>query len=390
MTVNFNDPFNAYYDIYSVRTNELDIPAHLDRYLPVNQDDAACLGIYVPSIPRGSKLWTKFGKWITIGLFRDEGREPALQPPSTGLGWTRVGNTLTISDVSHLKVGDRVNLYNLNLAYPLLDFPVSAATTLTFSIQVPALGPTSGVNGAWQHVKETNFYEERVVFRLLPSFKLVPYQDILDIFDESAPDEAPPTRSIYNVTTASQTRLPTGKSSSTNYDLPRRGASISDRLTLRRRFNQAYDETGTPLPLKYLDDGREDPVNRVDSPYKNEKILFNTPVQEEIQYGDDPTEDERIYVYDFYGLDLNDPTRGPYFASNIIQRDIEVPAPRNNIARRLNNSGDPIYPGKLFDNFGNRVVGIQENNALLARSQILPIALDSFNRPVGTPVRRRA
>jgi hypothetical protein len=57
-----------------------------------------------------------------------------------------------------------------------------------------------------------------------------------------------------------------------------------------------------------------------------------------------------------------------------------------NLKVKLDNAGDPVYAGKLHDEFGNLAIGVQQNNALTVRKQILPLALDIFNRPIKTPL----
>lgn len=101
--------------------------------------------------------------------------------------------------------------------------------------------------------------------------------------------------------------------------------------------------------------------------------------------------DPRVYVYDFYGLDLNDPTRAPYYSEQNISRDTTqaVPIDNINIAKHgdttIDSNGITVTVGKIYDKFGNIVVGIQENNATVVKQPILPLVLDSFNRPVKAP-----
>ena len=102
--------------------------------------------------------------------------------------------------------------------------------------------------------------------------------------------------------------------------------------------------------------------------------------------GDDPTTDSRVYVYDFYGLEINDPLRGPYFSTTLITRDLDKAPPYDNILRDgVNNV--PYYSKILYDMFGNRVFGIQTNNATVIRENLLPLSLDRFNRPIKSPIK---
>jgi hypothetical protein len=303
----FNEPFDPYYDQYSISHLDFAVPDHFDIYVPdfLNEVDFQCLSVICPSPSKGAKLWTYRGKWLTIGVYRDEGRDTAQRSPSED---------------------------------------------------------------------PYNFFEQNYVFRLLPSFTLVPWSLIQELFTASAPDVTPQRQEIYNVTTETSDLLPSEISKSTNYNLPISGKSIGDNLTLGRRFGQVYDESGTPLKIDYIANGQPISSKSYDLPSLSSHVGFNIPVTTQVS------------VFDFYGGDINDPLRGPYHRTDLITRDTTKHVPLNNILRAEQN-GVPYYGKALFDVFGNRVIGIQENNATVIRENLLPLRLDRFNRPVKSPIK---
>lgn len=378
----FNTPFDPTYDLFSVSRLDFHVPDHFDVYVPefVNEIDFQCLSVICPNLEKGAKRWTYRGKWLTIGVYRDEGREAAQRPPTVGLSWVRSSTTLTIIDPAghRLQTGDYVDLYNINVQ-SLLKKKITVINPSTFTVAVPLFGDTSGTNGAYQPSDPYNFYEQNYVFRLLPSFQLVPYSFILQLFADSAPIQTPANRELFNVTTNSTVLLPRGKSKTTNYDLPATAKPIVDTLPLGRRFGQVYDEAGNPLKIAYREDGQPVQLDAYDEQHLDPHKRFNAPaVNEEGQ--------PWVHVYDFYGFAINDPARGPYHRTDLITRDTDKPAPYNNIKRATQN-GVPYYAGKLYDRFGNLVIGIQENNATAIRKNLLPLSLDRFNKPTKLPIR---
>lgn len=382
MTVpGLNQPFDPFYDLFSISRLDFAIPNHFDVYLPdfVNQVDFQCLSVITPNPSKGAKRWTINGHWITIGIYRDEGRKPAQRPPTTGLSWMRSSTLLTVTDPAghRLRTGDFVDLYNINVSQ-LLRRPITVLNSTTFTVPTLLYGPSSGVNGSYQPSDVYNFYEENYVFRLLPSFKLVQVSTIMQIFADSAPSIYPQVRDLYNVTTGTRTKLPTGKNRNINYDLPVANVPIAERSTLDKRFDQQYDEEGKPLKIIYREDGQPIRLTNYDEKTLDDNEGFN-------QVPSNLSGPDRVVVYDFYGLEINDVNRGPYFTPTLITRDLNKPAPYNNILRAEQN-GTPFYDGKLYDVFGNLVIGIQTNNATVVRQNLLPLKLDRFNRPVKSPV----
>lgn len=385
----FNTPFDPAYDVYSVNRLDFAIPDHFDIYVPefVNEIDFQCLSVICPNPEKGAKRWTYRGKWLTIGVYRDEGREAAQRPPTVGLSWVRSSTTLTITDPAghRLKTGDLVDLYNINVQ-SLLKKKITVISPTSFTVKVPLFGASSGVNGAYQPSDLYNFYEQNYVFRILPSFQLVPYSLIQQLFADSAPVPEPAVRELYNVTTAKSVLLPRGKSKTVNYDLPSTARPIVDTLPLGRRFGQIYDESGKPLKIEYRSDGQPVDSTAYDEEHLDPHKRFNSPLVND-PLMEDVTQDAWVHVYDFYGFEINDPNRGPYFRTDLITRDTEKPAPYNNI-KRASQNGVPYYAGKLYDKFGNLVIGIQTNNATVIRKNLLPLRLDRFNKPEKLPIRQ--
>jgi hypothetical protein len=157
-------------------------------------------------------------------------------------------------------------------------------------------------------------------------------------------------------------------------------------LSLQRRFGQVYNEIGDPLKIQYQSQGYPVPVNIVDSKYKNDVITFSQPLK--LENSIDNSKNSRIYVYDFYGLDLNDPTRGPFYSSDNVTVGSEISS--NGTAKlkvKTNNDGSLIYSGKLCDDYGNLAIGVQPlTNTLVSRKLILPLSLDYFNHPIKSPI----
>ena len=412
----FNEPFNPYYDQFSIRKEDFAVPDHFDIYVPefINEVDFQCLTVISPSPNKGAKQWTYGGRWLTIGVYRDEGRDSAQRPPSTALSWVRNSTTLSIYDPAghRLKTGDIVDLYNINVP-SLLKKPITVLNSTTFTVKVQLYGASSGVNGAYQPSELYNFFEQNCVFRILPSFQLVPWSLIQQLFASSAPDATPQQREMFNITTGTSKLLPRSISKSTNYNLPPGGSPTGEHLNSPRRFGQIYDEQGNPLHISYMSNGQAVSIKSYNSPHQSKNVGFNSPlINEGVVYGDffritstfdpritstldqrilnlphdDALSDTRVYVFDFYGGEINDPHRGPYFRTDLITRDLTKPAPLNNILRATQNEV-PYYGKPLYDIFNNLVIGIQENNATVIRQNLLPLTLDRFNRPTKFPLR---
>lgn len=373
-----NNYFDPAYDRFSISSAELTLPHYYSVYDPDprNQADFHCLSVICPSPELGATRWTVDGKWITIGIYRDEGRPTAPRPLRIGISWTRVGSTLYLNDPNGhcLEQGDYVDLTSVNVGQLNNRLP-TIIDKHNFSVTTWVSGGVSGF-GSYTMTNDYNFSERRYVFRLLPSFKLVPWSVIQAIFKSTEPRSQPDVRSLYNITRDLTVNLPRGKTSDVNYDVLRNDSSIS--LALERRFDQQYDEGGEPLKIKYRNDGLPIELHNYDEIRLNDQIYFN-------QLPVNPIGPSRVSVYDYYGFEINDITRAPYWRSDLITRNLEAKPPINNISVATNNFGEPLCKTPVFDVFGDLVIGIQENNATVVRRPLLPLKLDVFNRPVKAP-----
>lgn len=382
MSVDFNNPFDPYYDQFSIHEADFTLPSHFQSYTPDNLADYQCVSVIGPNPSSGATSWTLNSipellgpeQWITIGIYRDEGRPATLRPTSTGLSWTRSGYTVIVTDLKghRLHTGDLVNLFNVNVPI-MTSIPVTVIDAYNFSVKGLVTGATSGSVASYQDDFLTDFYGNYRVFRLLPSFKLIPYLTVLQIFAETAPVPQTSRKTMFNITTNTEQNVPATTSSDVYYVSPSITLPPDERLLLARRFGQVYDSAGNPLPINYRPDGQPVQVSNVDSIYKNEQIFYNIPA--------DPLGDARVFVYDYYGLDLNDSSRSPTYSSSNITRNLTVSGDINNFTI----SGSINYTSTLNDLFGNLAIGVQSNNALVIRKQILPLELDAFNRPVKNP-----
>jgi hypothetical protein len=78
----FNLPTDSRYDAMSAAVLDLPPPAGCYVYEPDNHDDYQCLALWQPAPELGARQWTRHGRRILLGLYRDEGRP--------GLAETRV------------------------------------------------------------------------------------------------------------------------------------------------------------------------------------------------------------------------------------------------------------------------------------------------------------
>ena len=388
----FNVYFDPAYDVYSVLLDDFMLPDWWDFYLPDNQDDYACRTVIAPNQAAGATKWTHLGKFITIGIYRDQGRPDTNFPTRFGLVWQRIGNQIVINDPDGhtFKTGDLVNLANVNL--PVINETVitNVYSSTQFAAKCGNVGATSGGSGSYQPVRLKSFYEENIVFRMLPDFRLLPYSVVLDFFSESMPAQDYSTRYLTNITNNQVVQVPRTRNENVDY------TSLAQKLNeiFRTsadpdlRFNQAFDEEGEELAVNYDEAGRPIRIQNVNSKYSNSQIGYNSPRTRELPLPDESEDaDDYVYCYDFYGFEINDVLRGPFFANDLITRDPDVEGVKNNLLRKSQN-GAALYNGYVNDIFGNIVIGVQENNATVVRKPIMPLALDIFNRPIKQPYTR--
>lgn len=393
----FNVIFDPAFDVYSIPVNTFSLPAHWDIYLPDNQTgDFNCRSVICPNPEAGSTIWTRNGKYIAVGVYRDEGRPATQFPFRTGLPWQRIGNQIIFTDTQPhgLVVGDKVNLANVNVNTATGVSVINVYNATQFAANTGSIGATAGVDGAYQPSRIKNFFEENLVFRYLPDFRLVPATEILQLFTDSAPSQDYSTRYLNNLTTNQTVLVPRVRNENVDYSTLEEKLNQIFRATAQPdlRFNQAFDEDGEELEIKYNEAGFPLTFVNVDSPFSNEQVRYNQPLVRELPLPDEsPDSDDRVYCYDFYGFEINDPTRSPFFAIDLVVRDetVALPPPVLNNIELKEQNGQPLYAGGFIqDVYGSKVIAIQENNATVVRKQILPLALDIFNRPVKLPYTR--
>jgi hypothetical protein len=383
---NFNDQFHEYYDQYSIPESELKIPFYFNRYAPDNQDDYNCVLVISPNVNKGSKIWTINGKVITIGIYRDEGRMPQIRPIRQNVSWARIGTKIIVADTKkhNLAVGDSVDIWNMNIPFYGDVKVTEILSESSFAFRGAVIGSEVGNAGAYQSKKVINFFETHRVFRLLPSFKLITIDQLNKIFKDAEPDKSTAKNIFFDITKWKEVIVPNTKSTETNYNLPLNTITKDSLLSLSKRFDQVLDESGEPLKIDYQDNGRALVKRNVDSSYSNMQVFKKSAMLNE---GNDEAKNSKIYAYDFYGIDLNDSSRGPYFSDKIVIRNEKIEGDIGNLLVKNDNEEKPIYSGKIHDEYGNLAIGVQENNSLVIRKQILPLKLDLFNRPLKKPLR---
>ncbi len=318
-----------------------------------------------------------------------------------GKSWAVSGNELIIFDSSNkARVGDYIYCYNTNVVgqqYLKCIYREKNFFTLKLA---SLLGSPSGASCSYRIDRIKDFSEENIVFRLFPSFKLITYDDFLRIANETSPNLEYKTRkNIRDITLNDTMKTPTIISSHTNYsdvnNFKKASELINSTFKLNVKIkgniiptfqhNQTFDHKGKPLKLKYDSSGNVISPNYYDSKYKNKNVYTESLLLGE-NPSNDPNINDRVWCYDFYGIDINDPNRGPYNSSNIVYRNTNI---NNNISNisKFKVNGKPVYSDtqQIYDQFGNIVIGINVNNTLNVVRQRIPIQLDNFGRPLKRP-----
>jgi hypothetical protein len=315
-------------------------------YQATNTEDGPCLGIYQPDPALGARRWTINGKRILIAMYRDTGRAIQVQPLQTAT-WTRLGSELTITTTHHLQVGDEVNIEHVNVGS--LNTTVSTYTSSSFTVQTSSGGMTTGTC-QWAPVKSINFYDDYVVFRLLPSFRLIKITDLLALLAEINP-----VKQLIS--------------------LPKlEGGFIrQDQLVTN---NTLLDERGHAPVYTYDTNGaRAQNLQRFAVTDNAPLFITQAPVN---QYSG-VTVNTRLYVYDFYGFELND-NRAPFGVPLITYNANNA----SGLHRETSAAGVVFYTGPLYDTFGDIVVGALANNTLFTRKPVQPLYFDEQHLPRAT------
>lgn len=393
------DYFATDYNVYSIRVEKLTIPQHFDSFEPDAPNDTGCRAVIMPSPRKGAHNYVKDGKFLLIGIYRDTGRSSTSFPLFSNLIWWRGPGGLTINHDQHeAVVGDEVFVYNTNMTAEQQLTVTAVLNETQFQVQTNALsGASSGNAAAYRLNKLKNWYEENVVFRIFPSFKLVPYADILAIFDSTDPNNTQEKRYLRNITLDQTVMIPSALNQVTDYTPATSLSKISDissslpKITVisktdekkRYEYDQVFDENGVELPLRYADNGTPIDPMFYDLKSKNRNLFITSPqVNESPDSGSGSLADAKAWVYDYYGYLINDTTRGPYLDDEIITRDPAITTNYNNILIKQQSS-TYMYPptSPIFDTFANEVGGILENNTLVVYKQRTPLELDFYGRP---------
>lgn len=361
----FNDPFSAAYDQVALHQSELPAHAGCNVYEPDNHDDYQCIAVWQPAPELGALTWTRGGQRIMLGLYRDEGRA-AQRMPMTAMTWTRQGPLVTVTCLKphYLAIGAEVELGNLRGLHDLSVAAVLSADRLTFTVSItPVIGPASGA-AFYTPLALINFLTDYIIFRLLPSFRPISVATALQIIEAANPELARAPVSLMNLTTGSVQTV----------------SEVAMQPALQARSHrQQLDELNKPLRQLYDARGLVIPTDARFSKTANIKRYASMPLVN--QHDPVPTSNAALPAYDFYGFELNDPARGPFYSSSIISYD---GASSDGIARAVNN-GHVIHSGFIHDVFGDYVVGARANNTLITRKSVQPVVVDQHNTPFKRP-----
>jgi hypothetical protein len=270
--------------------------------------------------------------------------------------------------------GDMVNLWDVNV--PIMTTPVVGIQSMfTFEVRTIMVGDQSGVAGGYQPVKPVNFYEDFIVFRLLPSMKIVSWPTVQAILNAGAPITNKPPVYLVDINNDNE-RLVAAQINSYATRLLPNGSTVKDLLN-----SQQINEDGAPIRATYDNLGC-----LMKSPYRYSKwqdvIKMNDPVVVNEKCSCDLQTNDKLYVYDYYGFDLNDDSRAPYNSEKNVVYDS---ASSNGLKIRPDNTGEAFYRGIIQDEFGNVVIGARPDNTLITRQAVLPLQVDQFNVPYKEP-----
>lgn len=358
----FNNLFDPMYDEYSIRLEELSIPKWINQFEPDNSLEFNCRTVLSPAPELGSKAWTQNGKRITIGVFRDEGR-PASIEPYLLIQWTRYDRRLIIatSKKHYLRIGIEVEVVNTCTPY-IKTKVTNVYDDYKFEIEVYPSGTKSGIDGGYRRVEPINFFEEHIVFRQLPSMKLMKASEALKLIHEPNPTRIQRQTHLYDLTHDKTILINTSQVISGNLNY--QGS------TFNHLHRQQLNEQAKPLQGEYNLAGELVKFKYASSKYDNRISFTNIGL-----VNDDrcccPT--DILDVYDYYGFPINDSNRGPFNSKSNVY--VENETIKSNIV---------LYYSKMFDRYGNVVMDIK-NGLLRARQAVLPIQLDFYHYPIKQP-----
>jgi hypothetical protein len=198
--------------------------------------------------------------------------------------------------------------------------------------------------------------ETNVVFRLLPSFRVVPVSVILDILESSNPDLNRHTVALTDIASGSVKLV-------SEIDLRQHGAGVD-----HRQHRQQFDELRKPLRQEYDARGNVILPKLRFSKHENASLYLAPPlVDQHVPHASNAT----LPVYDYYSR-LLAPTDVFYDPDSVDGLGY----------------GDD-YDGQFeHDVFGDFVVGARANNTLITRKPVQPLEVDHHNTPLKRPSRR--
>lgn len=362
-----DSPFDIAYDAVSCHSDDVPSNSGCYVYKPDNYDDYSCIAIWQPAPELGARTWTRFGRRILIGVYKDEGRPVSYLPPGLGtLSATFVLAdgilTVTCAEPHGLLAGDFVDVSGTPAPIRQTVLKVVSATTFTTA--------TTGANGSgaclWRPVR-VDFSETHVVFRLLPTFTVVPVQVVRDILAAADPQLSRRNVSLTNILTGQETLTSEVQTYTSN--------------VIYRRHRQQLSESSKPLPQRYDARGRVIPIDLRFSRTANAKLYLNAPNVS--QHNPLPTSNATVPVFDYYGFQINDVARGPYYAADLVTYDSSSVTG----IKRKTLDDVTLYTGPLHDEFGNFVIGVRANNTTIVRQPVQPLFVDHHGTPYKAPYR---
>ena len=359
------DYFDPAYSLRSMHTSELQIPVTCNAYTPDNSDDGACRIIIQPAPELGAPTWTIGSKRALLAVYRDEGRPTSLAPSST-MAWSSDGTLLrcfaTGSYVPYINLGDLVTVTSQTGGFSFTSKVLRVGRSNDGHQGFDVAAPSSNLagllgTGTYQSTVKVNFYEDYVIFRSLPDFRVLDISTALALLQSWQPTVRTGFEQLVDPVTGSSIKI----SRKPFFNATTPAGQLTPSLN-RQQFNeqnkpliQNYDAHGQPIgsKLRY-------------SKNQNSKVFIEADHESNI-----------LRVYDYYGFALNDVSRQPYLSNDLITFDPSMPSG----IRRKGINGVIAYEGLIYDEFGLPVIGALDTDQLTLRDPVMPLMLDQFNLP---------
>jgi hypothetical protein len=363
-------PFDPKYNARSMHISRLRIPSSCRAYLPDNYDEGACRILIQPAPELGAPEWTTSrDKRALLAVYRDEGR-PASPPPFTSMSWSSDGTTLrcfvTGETLPYFAKGDEVSVVDYASAFQftgtIIRLGISPNSEQAFDLLVPedqGLQNSIG-DGMFAGIAPVNFYEDYVIFRSLPDFRVMNVDEALELLDSWEPVVQTGFDQLIDPVTGAVIQVPRK---------PFINATTPEGQRTPSLHRQQFNEENNPMRQTYDARGRA-----VGSKLRYTNKQNASVLQEPDRF---PMPAGKLLVNDYYGFALNDVERLPYVTDDLITFDSSLPT---GIRRKV--IYDKVaYSGKLYDDFGLPVTGALDADQLMLRDPIMPLQLDQFNVP---------